>query len=52
MGTLDGPRKALWVMLAYLVIQQLEGHLLIPMLMKEGMDLPPALTIVAQAVMA
>ena len=38
--------------LAYLVIQQLEGHLLIPMLMKEGMDLPPALTIIAQAVMA
>jgi predicted PurR-regulated permease PerM len=39
-------------MLAYLLIQQLEGHLLIPMLMKEGMDLPPALTIVAQGVMA
>lgn len=52
MGFLDSPEKALWVALAYLLIQQLEGHLLIPMLMKEGMDLPPALTIVAQAVMA
>jgi predicted PurR-regulated permease PerM len=52
MGILDGPQKALSVMLAYLLIQQLEGHLLIPMLMKEGMDLPPALTIVAQGVMA
>jgi predicted PurR-regulated permease PerM len=52
MGFLDSPEKALYVALAYLVIQQLEGHLLIPMLMKEGMDLPPALTIVAQAVMA
>jgi predicted PurR-regulated permease PerM len=52
MGILDSPQKALYVTLAYLVIQQLEGHLLIPMLMKEGMDLPPALTIVAQAVMA
>ncbi|HTI63565.1 MAG TPA: AI-2E family transporter [Gemmatimonadaceae bacterium] len=52
MGFLDSPQKALWVGLAYLVIQQLEGHLLIPMLMKEGMDLPPALTIVMQAVMA
>jgi predicted PurR-regulated permease PerM len=52
MGFLDSPEKALYVALAYLVIQQLEGHVLIPMLMKEGMDLPPALTVVTQAVMA
>lgn len=32
--------------------RQLEGHLLIPLLMKEGMDLPPALTLVTQGVMA
>lgn len=52
MGVLDSPQKALSVGLAYLLIQQLEGHLLIPILMKEGMDLPPALTIVTQGVMA
>jgi predicted PurR-regulated permease PerM len=52
MGFLDSPQMALSVALAYLVIQQLEGHLLIPMLMKEGMDLPPALTIITQGVMA
>jgi predicted PurR-regulated permease PerM len=52
MGFLDSPEKALTVGLAYLAIQQLEGHVLIPILMKEGMDLPPALTIVTQAVMA
>lgn len=52
MGFLDSPQKALSVALAYLVIQQLEGHLLIPMLMKEGMDLPPALTIITQGIMA
>lgn len=52
MGFLDSPEKALSVGIAYLVIQQVEGHLLIPLLMKEGMDLPPALTIMAQAVMA
>lgn len=52
MGFLDSPEKALYVALAYLLIQQLEGHLLIPMLMKEGMDLPPALTIITQGVMA
>ena len=52
MGFLDSPEKALYVGLAYLVIQQLEGHLLIPLLMKGGMDLPPVLTIVTQALMA
>jgi predicted PurR-regulated permease PerM len=52
MGFLDGPEKALWVALAYLVIQQLEGNVVTPLLMKEGLDLPPALTIIGQAVMA
>ncbi|MEO8880120.1 MAG: AI-2E family transporter [Gemmatimonadaceae bacterium] len=52
MGFLDSPEKALYVALAYLVIQQLEGHLLIPILMKGGMDLPPVLTIVTQGLMA
>jgi predicted PurR-regulated permease PerM len=33
-------------------IQFMENHLLIPILMKEGIDLPPALTIVMQALMA
>jgi predicted PurR-regulated permease PerM len=52
MGFLDSPEKALYVGLAYLAIQQLEGHLLIPLLMKGGMDLPPVLTIVTQGLMA
>jgi len=52
MGFLDSPEKALYVALAYLIIQQAEGHILIPILMKEGMDLPPALTIITQGVMA
>ncbi|MDQ2930427.1 MAG: AI-2E family transporter [Gemmatimonadota bacterium] len=52
MGFLDSPEKALYVGLAYLVIQQLEGHLLIPLLMKGGMNLPPVLTIVTQGLMA
>lgn len=51
MGFLDSPQKALYVVIAYVVIQQLENHILIPMLMKEGMDLPPAITILAQALM-
>jgi predicted PurR-regulated permease PerM len=52
MAFLDGPELALWVVVAYLAIQQLEGNLLMPVLMKEGLDLPPALTIVAQAALA
>lgn len=52
MGFLDSPEKALYVTIAYIVIQQLEGHILIPLLMKGGMDLPPVLTILAQALMA
>ncbi len=34
------------------MIQQLENNVLIPMLMKGGMDLPPALTLVMQGLMA
>ena len=52
MGFLDSPEKALYVAIAYIGIQFIENHLLIPLLMKGGMDLPPALTILAQALMA
>ena len=52
MGFVDSPEKALFVTIAYVGIQFVENHLLIPILMKEGIDLPPALTIVAQALMA
>jgi predicted PurR-regulated permease PerM len=51
MGFLSGPEMALYVALAYLCIQQSENHLLIPLLMKHGIDLPPVLTIISQAVM-
>ena len=52
MGFVDSPEKALFVTLAYVAIQFLENHILIPILMKEGLDLAPALTILVQAVMA
>jgi predicted PurR-regulated permease PerM len=52
MGFVDSPEKALAVTIAYIGIQFLENHLLIPLLMKEGIDIPPALTIVTQALMA
>jgi predicted PurR-regulated permease PerM len=49
MGFLDSPEKALTVAVAYVGIQFLENHLLIPLLMKGGVDVPPVLTILAQA---
>ena len=52
MALLDGPEKALWVGVAYIAIQQAENHILIPLLMKEGVDLPPVVTILAQAAFA
>jgi predicted PurR-regulated permease PerM len=52
MGFVESPEKALAVIIAYIAIQQMENYLLIPFLMREGVDLPPALTIMAQAIMA
>lgn len=52
MGFADSPRMALIVVGVYWVIQFLENNLLIPYLMKEQLDLPPALTLVTQVVMA
>lgn len=52
MAFLDSPEKALSVAIAFWGIQFMENHLLIPLLMKGGMDLPPALTILSQALMA
>ncbi|MGH7125091.1 MAG: AI-2E family transporter, partial [Stellaceae bacterium] len=52
MGFLDSPEKALFVAVAYIGIQFLENHILIPLLMKGGMNLPPALTVLTQALLA
>jgi predicted PurR-regulated permease PerM len=51
MALLDSPGKALSVLIVYLVIQGLEANVLIPLLMKGRIQLAPALTIVAQAMM-
>ena len=51
MGFVDSPEKALAVAVAYWGIQFLENNLLIPYLMRGEMDLPPAITLVAQTLM-
>ena len=52
MGFLDSPEKALYVAIAYVFVQFAENHLLIPLLMKGGIDVPPVVTILSQSLMA
>lgn len=51
MAFVDSPQLAAYVALAYWGIQFVENNLLIPFLMRGEMDLPPAITLVAQALM-
>lgn len=44
-GLMEGPSTALWVLLLYLAVQQIEGALLIPLIQREVVDLPPAVTV-------
>lgn len=52
MAFIDSPHKALVVGIGYLAIQFLENHLLVPLLMKHGVNVPPAMTLGVQALMA
>ncbi|MFI5239812.1 MAG: AI-2E family transporter, partial [Gemmatimonadales bacterium] len=52
MAFVDSPQKAAAVLVAFYIIHVLETHLLIPLRMKEGVDLPPVLTVLTQAAMA
>jgi predicted PurR-regulated permease PerM len=52
MGFVDSPQKAFFVMLAYVGIQFFENHLLIPILMREGVDLPPVVTLIGLGIMS
>lgn len=52
MGFIDSPHKALVILVGYVIIQLVENHLLVPVLMKAGVDIPPALTLGIQALMS
>jgi predicted PurR-regulated permease PerM len=52
MAFIDSPHKALVIGIGYLVIQFVENHLLVPVLMKKGVNLPPAFTLGIQALMS
>ncbi|OIP24255.1 hypothetical protein AUK11_03620 [bacterium CG2_30_37_16] len=40
------PNKALWVIVAYLTIQQVENHILVPQIMKKALGLSPLVIII------
>ncbi len=42
-----GPDRALWTIMLFLVIQQIEGNVLEPLVQQQAVDLPPALLLFA-----
>lgn len=49
---IDNPWRAVAVLIAYIVIQQLEQYLLVPVVMAKQVELLPAVTLVSQIVFA
>lgn len=51
LALLQSPTKSLYVILLYLAIQAVESYLLIPLVQRQAVSLPPALTITAQVLL-
>lgn len=47
LGLAQSPSTALWVLGLYVLIQQIEGNLITPLIQQHAVDLPPVLTIFA-----
>ncbi|MHB0972516.1 MAG: AI-2E family transporter [Thermoanaerobaculia bacterium] len=47
----ESPQKALFVAFAFTIIQQLEGNVISPLLLKRRIDVPPALTVLTVSAM-
>lgn len=43
----ESPQKAIGVIVLYTVVQQLEGHVITPLILRKKLDIPPVLTIVS-----
>jgi predicted PurR-regulated permease PerM len=52
LGFVDSPQKALAVAIAFVIIQQLEGNVLIPILLQKAVEVPPALSLIGIASLA
>jgi predicted PurR-regulated permease PerM len=44
----ESPQKAMWVVLLYIVSQNLEGYVLTPLVQRKAVEMPPALLILFQ----
>ena len=51
LASMDGPDKALAVIVFYIVLQSIEGYVLLPLLQRKAVDTPPVLLIAAQVLM-
>jgi predicted PurR-regulated permease PerM len=47
MALIVSPEKAVYVIILFVILQQLEGNVITPLLMKNRLDVPPAVTILA-----
>jgi len=47
----DSPQKALAVVVLYIIVQQLEGNVITPLILEKKLDIPPVLTVLAVAAM-
>ena len=47
----QSPTLALWVVLLFTAVQTLEGNLIAPLIQERTVSLPPALTILSQAIL-
>lgn len=47
LALLIGPEKALWALLVYLLVQQLEGNIIQPLVQRKMVTLPPLVTLYA-----
>ena len=45
LALLLGPQKAMWVLLVYVAVQQLEGNIIQPLIQRKVVSLPPAITL-------
>lgn len=48
----DSPQKALLVVGLYVIVQQLEGNVITPLILERRLDIPPVLTVVVVSAMA
>jgi predicted PurR-regulated permease PerM len=51
LALVDSPEKAVYVTILYIVLQNVEGYLLLPLLQRGAVDTPPAILIASQVLL-